>query len=214
VTEPDPPRPCSLLVASLTLTAVSLALPRSFGPLGPLAAGVLAFLGDRRVKASGGTLRGPVLAKVAMTSALLLLVAMAVVMIRNAPAAAAEVRMQAQTARVEGVLRSGTPDGAFDLLSPEARAGADRAAFVESMRAAMARLGSLDSLGPSRAAGGDWNRAAAFQEGDAADLRLAYAFDATFQRGKGTVTVEVLVRRRGSDVTADILSLRVEPSTR
>ena len=43
-------------------------------------------------------------------------------MIRNAPAAAAEVRVQAQTALVESLLRAGTPEGAWDLLSREAQA--------------------------------------------------------------------------------------------
>ncbi len=213
MTEPaaEPPRPCSLLVVSLALTGVSVALPTAFGPVGPFAAGVLAFLGHRRVRASGGTLRGPVLAKVAMTAALLLLAAQGWFLIRNAPAAAAEVRVQAQTARVESVLRAGTPEGAWDLLAPEARAAADRAAFVDSMRTAMARLGALESLGLPREAGGDWERSRTFLEGESADLRLGYAFDAKFQRGKGTVALTVLVRRRGRTVTADLVALSVDP---
>ena len=97
-------------------------------------------------------------------------------MIRNAPAAAAEVRVQAQTARVESLLRSGTPEGAWDLLSPEARAAGDRTAFVDSIRSAMARLGSLESLGPPRKEGGDWERSGSFLEGDSADS-ASLAFD-------------------------------------
>ena len=63
-------RPFSpLLVASLALSAVSLLLP-DIGPLGPLVAGVLAFLGYRKVVRSKGTVRGPGLAKVAMTKGL------------------------------------------------------------------------------------------------------------------------------------------------
>jgi hypothetical protein len=198
-------------VASLTLTAVSVTLPTAFGPLGPIAAGVLAFLGDRRVKASGGTLRGPVLAKVAMTAAHLVLLAEAWFMIWNAPSAAAEVGVQAQTARVEAVLRSGTPEGAFDLLSPAARAAADRSAFVESIRSALAHLGALRSLGKPRNAGGDWDRSGTFLQGDSSDLRLGYAFEAEFERGKGTVSVEVLVHRRGREVSVDLSSLGVAP---
>lgn len=211
MTEPGPPRPSGLLVASLALTAVSVTLPTAFGPLGPLAAGVLAFLGDRRVKASGGALRGPVLAKVAMTAALLVLVAQAWFMIWNAPSAEAEIGIQAQTARVEAVLRSGTPEGAFDLLSPGAQAASDRKAFVESIRSALARLGALRSLGKPRNAGGDWDRSGTFLQGDSCDLRLGYAFDAEFERGKGTVAVEVLVRRRGRGVSVDLASLRLDP---
>jgi len=211
---PDAPRPCSLLVVSLALTALSVLLPTAFGPLGPIVAGVLAFLGDRRVKASGGALRGPVLAKVAMTAALLLLAGQAWFVIRNAPSAAAEVRVQAQTARVEAVLRAGTAEGAWDLLSPEARAAGDRGAFVDGMRAAMARLGALESLGVPRESGGDWERSGTFLEGDAADLRLGYAFDAKFQRGQGTVAATVLVRRRGREVTVDLVALSVVPKAR
>ena len=213
MTEPaaEPARPCSLLVVSLSLTAVSLALPTAFGPVGPLVAGVLAFLGHRRVRASGGTLRGPVLAKVAMTAALLLLAAQGWFMIRNAPAAAAEIRVQAQTARVEAILRAGTPEGAWEILAPEARPAEGRAAFVDSMRAAMARLGALESLGTPREAGGDWERSRTFLEGESADLRLGYAFDAKFQRGAGTIALTVLVRRRGRAVTADLVALGVEP---
>jgi hypothetical protein len=196
---------------SLTLSAVSLLLPQAFGPIGPVVAGVLAFLGHRRVRTSGGTLRGPVLAKVAMTAALLLLAAQGWFMVRNAPAAAAEVRVQAQTARVEAVLRAGTPEGSWDLLSPEAQAGSDRTAFVDSMRAAMARLGALETLGLPREAGGDWENSRNFLEGESADLRLGYAFEAKFQRGTGTVALSVLIRRRGREVAADLVALSVKP---
>lgn len=209
MTEPDPPRPCSLLVVSLALTAASAALPTAFGPLGPVVAGFLAFFGHRRVRASGGTLRGPVLAKVAMTAALLLLLFQAWFMVRNGPAAAAEVRVQAVTSRVDSVLRAGTPEGAWDLLAHDARK--DRAAFVDSLRAAMGRLGALESLGPPREAGGDWERSRTFLEGESAEIRLGYAFDSKFQRGDGTVALTVLVRRRGREVSADLVALDVAP---
>jgi hypothetical protein len=199
---------------SLALTAASAALPTAFGPLGPVVAGFLAFFGHRRVRASGGTLRGPVLAKVAMTAALLLLLFQAWFMVRNGPAAAAEVRVQAHTARVESVLRAGTPEGAWDLLAEEAKGKLDRAAFVESLRAAMARLGALESLGPPKEAGGDWERSRTFLEGEASELRLGYAFDSKFQRGPGTVALTVLVRRRGRAVTVDLVALGVEPTPR
>jgi hypothetical protein len=210
----EPPRPCSLLVVSLALTAVSLALPAAFGPLGPVAAGVLAFLGYRRVRASGGRLRGPVLAKVAMTAALVLLAAEAWIFVKHASSAAAEVRIQAATGRVESLLRTGTAEGGWEILAPDARGALDRAAFTESLRDAMGRLGPLESLGPPREAGGDWERTGTFDEGEEAELRLRYAFDATFRKGPGRIELEVRVRRRGAAVTADLTSLRVDPGKR
>jgi hypothetical protein len=197
-------------VASLGLSAISLGLPDRFGLLGPLAAGVLAFLGYRRVRASGGRLRGPLLAKVAMSAALLLFVAVAWVVVRRAPEAAAAARLQAQSARVEALLRTGTPEGAWELLSPEGRTGADRAAFVRAFREAMLRLGPLDSLGPPLQGGG-WEGMAGYREGASADLRLGWAFDARFARGPGRVEIEVRLRREGSAVSADLVGLRLLP---
>ena len=82
------------------------------------------------------------------------------------------------------------------------------------MRAAMARLGSLEALGLPREAGGDWTRSRTFLEGDSAELRLGYAFESKFQRGPGTVALTVLIRRRGREVGADLVALRVEPAAK
>ena len=203
------PRLSRLLVASLALTASSLVLPLAL--VGPLVATVLALLGHRRVRKSGGALRSPALALAAMAAALVVFAAQGWVLVRAAPRAAAQIGMQGQTARVEAALRSGTAEGAFDLLSPAARQGTDRAKFVESLRAAFARLGALRSLGDPRERGAGWDRTGTFLEGDAVDLRLGWAFDAEFERGKGTVTLEVEVRRRGRAVEVDLVSLGVSP---
>jgi hypothetical protein len=174
-------------------------------------AGVLAFAGHRRVRASKGLERGPVLAKIAMTTALALLVLQGWQMVRHATAAAAWTLLRDHAARVDANLRSGTPEGAWELLSGEARRSTDRAAFVGDLRAALARLGPLEALGETSGSGGDWERTGTFEEGESADLRLPMVFDARFARGRGRVEVEVLLRRRGRAVTGDMTSLRVTP---
>lgn len=208
------PRTSPLLAGSLVLSAVSLALPTAFGPVGPLAAGVLAFLGYRKVRASQGAVRGPRLAQAAMTVALLLFVLQAWAMVRHAATTAAWAALGGQATRVDGNLRTGTPEGAFELLSPEAQASTDRAAFVTDLREALSRLGPLETLGEAREAGGDWERTGSFEDGEEAELRLAIAFDAKFRKGRGRVEVEVLVRRRGRAVTSGITALTVVPVNR
>ena len=208
-----PPRvPASpLLVASLAVSGLSLALPTAFGPVGPLAAGVLAFLGHRSVRKSGGRLRGPVLAKVAMTLALALLLVQIWVVWRGAASAAAWTGIRARLAAVEETLRTGTAEGAFELLSPEAQGRTDRAAWVSATGDALGRLGALVSLGEPRAEGGDWERTGEFGSGDAADLRLPVAFDAEFRGGRGRIDLEFSARRRGREVTTGLEALRVVP---
>lgn len=205
------PRWSPPLVASVVVSLLSLALPAGFGPLGPLAAGILAFLGYRRVRASGGTERGPLLARGAMTLALALLVVQSWAMVRHAPTAAAWASLREHAARVDANLRTGTPEGAWDLLSPEARAGADRAAFVTALRESLARLGPLQDLGETGGKGGDWERTGTFEDGESADLRLPMRFDARFERGRGRVEIEVRLHRRGKAVTGELASLRVTP---
>lgn len=205
------PRTSGLLVASLVLSGISLLPGFRLGPLGPLAAGVLAFLGYGAVRRSGGTLRGPLLARAAMTGALVALGLVAWSMIRHEATTRAWGEIRSQVARVEENLRRGTAEGAWDLLGPGARAAKDRAPFVKEMRAAMARLGSLDSLGDATPAGGDWDRTRVFDEGERAELRLPMDFDGRFQLGRGRIRLEVLVRREGRVVTGEIADLRVEP---
>lgn len=200
-----------LLVASVALSGVSLFLPTAFGPLGPLVAGVLAFLGHRRVVLSKGALRGPGLAKVAMTLALALFLLQAWAVVRGAAAAAAWTGIRAHLAAVEDVLRDGSPEGAYGLLSEEARARTDRVPWVRGLGDAMERLGPLVRLGEARETGGDWERTATFGEGDAADLLLFLTFDGSFQRGRGRVEVEVRARRAGREVSTGLESLRVSP---
>jgi len=205
------PRWSPPLVASVVVSLLSLALPAAFGPLGPLAAGILAFLGHRRVRASGGLERSPLLAQAAMTLALVLLVVQSWAMMRHAPTAAAWASLREHAARVDANLRTGTPEGAWELLSPEARAGADRAAFVTGLREALVRLGPLQDLGETGGEGGDWERTGSFEEGEKADLRLPMRFDARFERGRGRVEIEVLLRRRAKSVTGDLTAIRVTP---
>ena len=216
---PEPPAPpapgarpiAPLLVASLVLSAVSLLLPDAFGPIGPLVAGVLAFLGYRKVAASKGALRGPGIAKVAMTLALALLVLHAWAMVRNAAVAAAWNGIRGHLARVEEVLRTGTPEGAYALLSEEARGESGREAWVSGLRDALQRLGPLERLGEAREEGGDWPDTASFGDGETADLRLPLSFDAAFRNGPGRVEVEVRARRTGREVRTSLESLRVLP---
>lgn len=205
------PRWSPMLVASLAVSGLSLALPAAFGPLGPLAAGILAFLGYRNVRAAGGAVRGPLLARGAMTLALALLVVQSWAMVRHAPTAAAWASIREHAARVDANLRTGTPEAAWDLLAPEARVEAGRAAFVTGLRDALSRLGPLQDLGATEGNGGDWERTGTFEEGDSAELRLPMRFDARFERGRGRVEIEVLLRRRGSSVTGALTSLRVAP---
>jgi len=199
-----------LLVASLVLSAVSLLLP-DVGPLGPLVAGVLAFLGHRQVARSKGAVRGPALAKAAMTAALVLFALHAWAVVRGAAAAAAWTGIRAHLAAVEGVLRDGTAEGAYGLLSEEARARTDRVAWVKDLGGAMERLGPIVRLGEPEETGGDWDRTATFGEGDSADLRLSLAFDAEFRDGRGRVEIEVRATRAGREVSTGLESLRVSP---
>lgn len=209
-TAAGPPRISLLLLGSLAVSALALALPARVGPLGPLVAGFLAFLGYRRIASSGGRLRGPGLARVAMTAALGVLVFQGWTMVRTAPSAAALAEIRGQVARVERELRAGTPEGAFGLLDEGVRREADRAAWVGRMAGAMGRLGALESVRASREAGGDWDRTAGFLDDPAAVLRLRLAVEGTFARGPGTVHLEVVVRRSGSRVTSALTSLSLE----
>ncbi len=209
---PAPPRVSGLLLSSLVLSGISLLVPSGLGPVGPLVAGVLAFLGYRAVRGSGGGLRGPLLARVAMTAALLLFAFMAWQMVRHAAAARAMGEIRGQVRRVEEVLRNGTAEGAWDLLGSGAKASGDRAAFVKALRAAMLRLGPLDSLGDAEQAGGDWDRTGSFEEGDREVLRLPMDLDGRFRQGRGRIRVEVVVRREGQAVASEIAALRVEPA--
>ncbi|MCK6478650.1 MAG: hypothetical protein L6R43_00455 [Planctomycetes bacterium] len=207
----EAPRTSGLLVASLAISGMTLLLPGAMGPVGPFVAGVLAFLGHRRVRASGGALRGPRIALAAMTLALGLLVLQSWVMVRTAPVAAAWARIRGQIGRVDACLRTGTAEGAWDLLDPAARGALDRAAFVRDLRAAMERLGPLESLGTAREEGGDWEATPAFREGERAELRLGMAIPARFRGGEGVVRLEVLVRREGRVVEGVLTRLAVAP---
>jgi hypothetical protein len=202
------------LVASLAVSALSLALPAAFGPIGPLAAGVLAFVGHRAVRKSGGALRGPGLAKIAMTIALALFLLQAWAVVRGAASAAAWAGIRARLAAVEETLRTGTAEGAYELLSPEARAATERAPWTAATRDALAALGPLVSLGEPRSEGGDWERTGEFGEGESADLRLPVAFDAEFRGGRGRVELEFSARRRGPEVTTGRESRRGGPAPR
>jgi len=204
-------RVSGLLVASLALCAISLLVPAGLGPLGPLAAGVLAFAGDRAVRRSGGALRSPGLARVAMTAALAVLLLMAWQMVRTGATRRAQAEMRDQVGRVEALLRGGTAEGAWDLIEEDARAGLDRAAFVGDLRAALLRLGPLESLGDAEKAGSDWDRTASFEEGDRASLDLPVVLTARFRGGPGRIRLAVRLRREGAAVTGGIRALRVEP---
>jgi hypothetical protein len=204
-----PPRASGWLVASLLLTGVSVT--GLLGPLGPFAAGVLALLGHRQARASGGAVRGPRLALAAMTAALAVLALQAWTVVRTAPAGAAWARIRERALLVDGNLRRGTPEGAWELLSEEARAAGGREAFVADLSAALAALGPLESLGDAREAGGEWDRTASFGEDAGADLRLGIAFDARFARGPGRVELTVRVRRAGRAVEGSLEALRVVP---
>ncbi len=206
------PRIPGLLVASLALSGLTLLLPGAMGPVGPFLAGVLAFLGHRRVRASGGALRGPRIALGAMTLALLLFALQAWMVVNTAPAAAAFREMRGQVANVDACLRTGTAEGAWDLLDPAARTGLDRAAFTGALREAMTRLGPLETLGAAEEAGGDWDATAAFPRGERAELRLGLLLRPVFRGGKGIVRLVITVRREGRRVTSGVTALAVEPA--
>lgn len=208
------PRVCPLLGVSILLSGLSLLIPDRVGPLGPLAAGVLAFLGYRRVRASEGMLRSVGLARIAMTTALAIFVLHAWGMVRHAATGAAWNAIRGHLQAVEENLRTGTPEGAWDLLSPEGQARAERGPWVRELREALAVLGPLERLGEARALGGDWERTLVFEEGGEADLRLPLAFRPTFRGGAGSLHLEILVHRRGRRVTAELTELRVAPGGR
>jgi hypothetical protein len=217
--EPDPapaarpgtPRAHPLLVVSLVLSAVSFALPAAFGPLGPLAAGILALVGYRKARAAPAEFRGPGLARVAMTLALAVFALQAWVLVRHSTTLAAWSLIQREVERVDANLRTGTAEGAYELLAPEVRARTDRAAFVGDLRAVTGRLGALERLGEATKVGGDWERTDSFERGDAAVLRLPMAIEAQFRGGPGRVEIEVVVRRTGGEVSAGLTALRVVP---
>ena len=210
---PAKPRAHPLLVVSLVLSAVSLAVP-GLGPIGPFAAGVLAFLGYRKVRAAPERFRGPGLARVAMTLALALVLLQAWVAVRHAGSAAAWAAIRRDIGRVDENLRSGTPEGAWDLFGPVEQGRSDRKQFVWSIRAATGTLGPLLRLGEPAEAGGDWFRTGEFDDGEEAEFRFPMTFDAWFRNGRGRVDVEVLVRRRGREVSSEITSLTVTPAGR
>ena len=206
---PAKPRAHPLLVVSLVLSAVSFALPPA---LGPLAAGVLAVLGYRKVRAAPAEFRGPGLARIAMTLALVVLAVQAWVVVRYAATAAAWGAVNREVERVDANLRTGTAEGAWDLFGPVEQGRSERAAFVAYLRGSMGKLGPLERLGEPQEAGGDWFRTDSFEEGDAAELSLRMAFDAVFRDGRGRVEIEVLVRRRGRVVSSEISALTVDPA--
>lgn len=180
--------------------------PPGLGPLGPLAAGVLAVLGHRAVRR--GRASGPLLARAAMTAALLLMVHQAWAAWVGAPVAAARAAIAARISEVDAALRTGTAESAWDLLEP----GTDHDRFVADLRAAMAELGALSDLGEPRAAGGDWESAtASFRDGDRAEARFGLAFDAEFTLGPGVVSLDLVVLREGRRVSASLAGLSVTP---
>jgi hypothetical protein len=214
---PAPARPSGLLLASLALSGLSilaLARPPGLGPGAPFVAGLLAFLGDRAVRTSGGAVRGPRLARVAMTLALALFVHQGWMMIRHAPTAAARAAVAERIAAGLEALRSGTPESAWELLGDDARRGADRERFVAGLRAALADLGPLADPGAPEEAGDGWGSGtASFLEGASARRTLRVAYPAArFARGTGRIEIAVEARRDGRRVGAELLSIAVEPA--
>ncbi len=211
------PRLSALVASSLALAAVSalfsVTSPPGLGPIGPFVAGVLAFLGYRRVAASRGALRGPGLARAAMTAALLLLVHQAWLVVAGADVGAARVEIRRRLEEVETVLRSGTAENAWDLLAEEGRSGEDRETWVRGLRAAQARLGALRAMGELVEGGGDAGRATeefrANPDG-VATFRLAFAPE--FERGRGRLETVIVVRKREGRVGASLVSLRLAPT--
>jgi hypothetical protein len=199
---------------SLVVSALSLLLWSHLEVFGPLAAGVLAFLGYRGVRSSKGSLRGPGLARIAMSLALVLLVLHAWIRVETSYRRAGMRRVQEACTAVEENLRSGTPEGAYDLLSPAARAKTDRAGFVSGQRDALRALGALKAPTVMRWEGGDWERFPDLDAGESVDLRLPITIEAEFDRGGGRVEIEVLVRRRGREVEGGLEVLRLKPASR
>jgi len=200
------------LVAGLGLALVSLLPFSPFGPLGPLAAGVLAMLGYRAVRARPGELRGPRFAAVVMTLALAGMVLQGWGMIRNRTVAAAWTEIRRHVAAVQATLESGTAESGWELLSEDARRDLDRAAWVTRLRRAMGKLGPLVRLGDSLESGGAWDRTEEFGRTERIDLALPLRFEATFARGRGEVRLRLLVRRDGRRVSGELLELEVEPT--
>jgi len=200
-----------LLLVSLGASALSLLLLAPLALFGPLAAGVLAFLGYRQVRASGGRVRSAGLARVAMSAALGTLLLHAWLVVRYAPVAAAYAAMTRAAEDVRAALSTGTAESAWDLLGPEGHEAETREAFLARLRKAAARLGALADLGEAREAGGDWDRKDRYLGDPEAVLRLAVRFEARFERGPGRVEMEFLVRREGRGARAFLVALRVEP---
>jgi hypothetical protein len=207
---PPPPPPVrrrsGLLVTSILLTSLSILLP-GIGPVGPIVAGFLAFVGYRAVRKSGGVLRGPVLASAAMSLALGALVLMGVAMLRDVRPNAALRRVKARVAEVEATLRTGTAEGAFELLAPDAPAAADRTAFLRGLRETMTRLGPLEAMESESHPGGDWKDLGSLD--GSRSLRLPVDIDARFRGGKGTIGLEFRVSWRDDAARADLLRLTV-----
>jgi hypothetical protein len=211
---PAPPRFSGAVLASLLLVVfciVGLARPPGLGPVGPLGAGILAFLGYRNIRASSGALRGAGLARIAMTASLVLLIGQFWFMWQAAPTSQAWGSIRSKVAAVDTALKSGTAESAWALLGEEAQGGLDRDAWLKAHRGATAELGGLRDLGDPGEQGGDWSRTGSFADGPQASLQLPMEFDATFANGDGTVLLEFLVQRNGRVVTVDLIRLDIEP---
>ena len=210
---PPPPvrRASGLLVMSIVLSAISLLLP-GLGPIGPLVAGFLAFVGYRAVRKSGGILRGPGLAAIAMTLSLAVLVLMAVAMIRDYRGMAALRRVADRIAEVDATLRGGTAEGAFDLLAPGARASLDRTVFLSDLRKAMTRLGPLEAMENETHPGGDWKDLGALD--GSRTMRLPVEVDARFRGGRGMIRMVFRVSWRDDAAAAELFELAVALAVR
>ncbi len=204
------PRTSRLLLLSLAVSGLSVLLWSRLEIGGPLAAGILAFAGYRGVRASGGSLRSPALARVAMSLALVLLLLHAWVRVSTGYRRAAMARVREACAAVEESLRSGTPEGTYDLLSPVARAGTDRDAFLADLRKGFRGLGALRTATAVRWEGGDWTRFPELDAAESVDLRLPLSMDAAFEKGPGCVELEISLRRRGRVLESGLEALRLK----
>lgn len=208
---PAAPRPSRFLLLSLGVSALSALAWSRFEIVGPFVAGILAFLGYRDVRLSRGALRGPGLARAAMSAALVLLVLQGWTWVGTAHRRVAMRTVRETKEAVEANLRSGTPEGAWELLRPGARARADRGAFVEGLRESLRPLGRLRTFTMMRFDGGDWERFPALDGAEGADLLLPLSFDAEFERGTGRVEIGVRCRRLEGGREGGLETLRVFP---
>jgi hypothetical protein len=209
-------RPPTLLLASVALSAVSLASllrPPGLGPVAPFVAGVLAFLGDRAARRARGEQGRSLLARVAMTLALALFVHQSWQVVRHEPLARARAAVAGRVEDAATALRTGTPESAWLLLAGDARAPEARDAFLAGLRRAAAEVGPLLLLGAPAPGGSGWGEATApFLEGDAARKVLVLEWpEARCARGAARITMEIEARREGRRVWAELRRLEVEP---